>query len=54
MVICEKNSTNTYGNQVLLDVHPMMKGNKKKIEKQSTWGSKQGEKEIHYYIKSNH
>jgi hypothetical protein len=31
-----------------------MKGDKKKIEKQPIWGSKQGEKEIHYYIKSNH
>jgi hypothetical protein len=32
VVICEKNSTNAYGNQVLLDVYPMMKGDKKKIE----------------------
>jgi hypothetical protein len=54
VVICEKNSTNAYGNQVLLDVYPMMKGDKKKIEKQFAWGSKQGEKEIHYYIKSSH
>jgi hypothetical protein len=54
VVICEKNSTNAYGNLDLLDVHPMMKGDKKKTEKQSAWGSKQGEKEIHYYIKSSH
>jgi len=54
VVIHEKNSTNAYGNQVLLDVYLMMKGDKKKIEKQFAQGSKQGEKYIHYYIKFSH
>jgi hypothetical protein len=54
VVFCEKNSTNAYGNQVLLDVYPIIKGDKKKIEKQFAHGSKQGEKDIHYYIKFSH
>ncbi len=44
MVFCEKNSTNAYGNQVLLDVYPMMKGDKKKIEKQFAQVASKGRK----------
>jgi hypothetical protein len=32
-MICEESSTNANSNQVILDVCPMMKGEKKKIKK---------------------
>ncbi len=44
-IIYEENSTDADGNMVILDVYPMMKGEKKKVEKPLTNASKLGEKE---------
>jgi hypothetical protein len=35
VVICEENSTNVDDNRVILNIYPMMKGEKKKVEKNS-------------------
>jgi hypothetical protein len=32
-IICEESSTNVNNNRVILDVYPMMRGEKKKVEK---------------------
>jgi hypothetical protein len=32
-IICEENSTNVNNNRVILNVYPMMNGEKKKVEK---------------------
>jgi hypothetical protein len=32
-IICEESSTNVNSNRVILDVYPMMRGEKKKVEK---------------------
>ncbi len=52
-VICEESSTHAYGNRVILDVYPMMKGEKRKVEKLPTNASKSWE-ECQYSKKSNH
>jgi hypothetical protein len=52
--LCEESSTNVDGNKVILDVHPMTNGEKKKVEKPSTNANKLRKKECQYYKKSNH
>jgi len=52
-VICEESSTYAYGNRVKLDVYPMMKGKKKKVEKLLANANKSWE-ECQYSKKSNH
>jgi hypothetical protein len=44
-MICEENSTNANGNMVILNVYPMMKGEKRKMEKPIANASKSKEKE---------
>ncbi len=44
-IICEESSMNANGNWVILDVYPMMKGEKKKVNKPSAITSKSREKE---------
>jgi hypothetical protein len=39
-IICEESSTNVNVNKVILDVYPMMKDEKKKVEKPSTNANK--------------
>jgi hypothetical protein len=51
-MICEENSTDANDNQVILNVYPMMKGEKKKMEKLTKNASKSKEKECQYYKKS--
>jgi hypothetical protein len=45
IVIYEEISTNVNGNWVILDIYPMMKGEKKKVNKPTTNASKSREKE---------
>jgi hypothetical protein len=53
-IICEENSTDADGNRVILDVYPMTKGEKKKVEKPLANASKSREKECQYCKKYNH
>jgi hypothetical protein len=53
-IICEESSMNANGNWVILDVYPMMKGEKKKVKKPSTTTRKLGEKECQFCKKTNH
>ncbi len=53
-IICEESFTNVDGNRVILDVYPMMKGKRKKVEKLPTNANKSGEKECQYSKKYNH
>ncbi len=53
-IIYEENSTDADGNMVILDVYPMMKGEKKKVEKPLANANKLGEKECQYWKKFNH
>jgi hypothetical protein len=53
VVICEKSFTNVDGNRVILDVYPIMKGEKKKVEKPLANASKSRE-ECQYCKKINH
>jgi hypothetical protein len=47
-MICEESSTNVNDNQVMLDVYPIMKGEKKEMEKPRANASKSKEKECRY------
>jgi hypothetical protein len=51
-MICEENSINANDNWVILNVYPIMKGEKRKMEKPTTNASKSKEKECQYYKKS--
>jgi hypothetical protein len=51
-MICEENSGDVNDNQVILNVYPMMKEEKKKMEKLTKNASKSKEKECQYYKKS--
>jgi hypothetical protein len=51
-IICEESSTNVDNNKVILDVYPMMKGEKKKVEKLVANPNKSRE-ECQYCKKSN-
>jgi hypothetical protein len=53
-VICEESSTYANGDLVILDVYPMMKGEKKKIENLPTNANKPREKKCQYSKKINH
>ncbi len=44
-VICEESSTYANDNKVILDTYPMMKGEKKKVEKPPTIAKNLGKKE---------
>jgi hypothetical protein len=52
-MICEESSTNVDGNRVILNVYPMMKREKKKVEKPISNTSKSRE-ECQYCKKTNH
>jgi hypothetical protein len=54
VVICEESSTYANGNMVILDVYPMTKGKKKKVEKLPTNANKPREKKCQYSKKFNH
>jgi hypothetical protein len=54
IIICEESSIDVDGNRVILNVYPMMTGEKKKVEKFPTNASKLGEKECRYSKKFNH
>ncbi len=45
IIIWEESSTNADGNRVILDIYPMMKGEKKKVEKPLVIANKSREKE---------
>jgi hypothetical protein len=45
VVIFKEISTNANGNRVILNIYPMMKGEKKKVDKPTTNASKSREKE---------
>ncbi len=51
-MIYEENSSDVNDNQVILNVYPMMKEEKKKMEKPTKNASKSKEKECQYYKKS--
>ncbi len=53
-MICEENSINVDGNWVILNVYPMMKREKKKVENPIANTSKSREKECQYCKKTNH
>lgn len=53
-IIYEENSTNADNNKVILDIYPMMKGENKKVEKNSANANKARDKECQYCKKSNH
>jgi len=53
ILICEESSTNTNGNWAIININPMMKG-EKKVEKPIANASKLGEKECQYCKKFNH
>ncbi len=53
-MIYEENSTNVDYNQVILNIYPMMKREKKKVEKPIANTSKSREKECQYCQKTNH
>jgi hypothetical protein len=52
-IVCEESSTNANNNRVILDVYPIMKGEKKKVEKPMANVSKSRE-ECQYCKKFNH
>jgi hypothetical protein len=53
IIICEESSIDVDGNSVILDIYPMMKGEKKKVEKPLINANKSKEKEFQYWKKSN-
>jgi hypothetical protein len=53
IIICEESSMNVNNNFVILNVYPMMKGEKKKVKKPSTTTRKSRE-ECQFCRKSNH
>jgi hypothetical protein len=54
VIIYGESFTNVDGNRVILDVYPIMRGEKKKVEKPLANASKSKEKECQYCKKSNH
>jgi hypothetical protein len=54
IIICEESFIDVDDNMVILNVYPMMKGEKKKVEKQQANTNKTREKECQYCKKSNH
>jgi hypothetical protein len=48
VIICEESFIDVDGNMVILNVYPMMKGEKKKVEKQQANTNKTREKEWQY------
>jgi len=53
-IICEESFIDADNNKVILNIYPMMKGEKKKVEKLPTNIRKSREKECQYCKKSNH
>jgi hypothetical protein len=53
-VTCKESSTDVDENKVILDVYPMMKGEKKKTKKTTPLATKFTEKEFQYCKRSNH
>jgi len=45
-VIYKEISTNANGNRVILNIYPMMKGEKKKVDKPTTNASNQGKRSV--------
>jgi len=55
VIICQESPLDSNYNKVILDVYPIMKGNKKKTNKQPIiGGNKQRGKKLKYCKKSNH
>jgi hypothetical protein len=54
IIVCEESSINVDGNMVIQNVYPIMKGEKKKVDKQQANTNKSKEKECQYCKKSNH
>jgi hypothetical protein len=52
VVICEESSTNVNGNMVILDIYPMMKGEKKKkVSPFTIWVPKKGKRGLKDFFK---